>query len=148
VDANGTMLRMRALHVMGHSSARIAAAIGAPEAVIQRIVRGDAQTVTPALRDAITGVYDRWWDKRAPARTRAQRTAAARARRRAQAAGWCAPAALDDDLLDQPGYQPPHRWRPATGTGTAAPPCTTHPGTDRTTTSQTRGAQASLGGYR
>jgi hypothetical protein len=120
VDANGTMLRLRALHVMGHGSARIASAIGAPEAVIQRIARGDAKTVTPALRDAITSVYDHWWDKRAPARTQAQRTAAGRARRRAQAAGWCAPAALDDDLLDRPGYQPPHRWRPATGTGTAA----------------------------
>jgi len=142
VDAGGTMLRLRALQVMGHSSARIAAAIGAREAVIQRIARGDAQTVTPALRDAITGVYDRWWDKRAPARTPAQRTAAGRARRRAQAAGWCAPAALDDDLLDRPGYQPSCRWRPATGTGTATPPRTPHPGTDPMTTSGIRGAQA------
>jgi hypothetical protein len=120
VDANGTTLRVRALHVMGHGSARIACAIGAPEAVIQRIARGDAKTVTAALRDQITSVYDRWWDKRAPGHTKTQRTAAGRARRRAQAAGWCAPAALDDDLLDQPGYQPPCGWRPATGTGTAA----------------------------
>jgi hypothetical protein len=120
VDANGTMLRLRALHVMGHSAARIAIAIGAREAVIQRIARGDAKTVPPALRDAITRLYDRWWDKRAPGRTKAQRTAAGRARRRAQRAGWCAPAALDDDLLDRPGYQPPCGWRPATGTGTAS----------------------------
>jgi hypothetical protein len=141
-DANGTTLRLRALHVMGHGCARIAAAIGVPEAVIQRIVRGDARTVTPAVRDAITGVYDRWWDKRAPARTQAERAAAGRARRRAQAAGWCAPAALDDDLLDRPGYQPSRGWRPATGTGTATHPRTPHPARDPTTTSEIRGAQA------
>jgi hypothetical protein len=135
VDAGGTMLRLRALQVMGHGCARIAAAVGAPEAVIQRIARGDAKTVTPALRAAITSLYDRWWDKRAPARTRAQRTAAARARRRAQAVGWCPPAALDDDLLDHPGYHPPCRWRPATGTRTAPESRTPHPGKDGMTTS-------------
>jgi hypothetical protein len=151
-DANGTMLRLRALHVMGHSAARIASAIGVPEAVIQRIVRGDAQTVTTALRDAITGAYDCWWDKRAPARTQAERAAAGRARRRAQAAGWCAPVALDDDLLDRPGYHPSCRWRPATGTGTATHSRSTHPGRDPTTTSETGGfqarGQASPGGCR
>ena len=32
---------------------------------------------------------------------------------------WCAPAALDDDLLDIPGYRPEYGWKPATGTGVA-----------------------------
>jgi transcriptional regulator with XRE-family HTH domain len=122
VDAGGTMLRLRALHVMGHGSARIARAIGASEPAIQRIVRGHAKTVSPALRDAVAQIYDRWWDKQAPQHTRAERAAANAARRHARRADWCAGAALDDDQLDQPGYQPPHGWRPVRGTGVAGPP--------------------------
>ena len=80
LDAGGTRLRLRALHVMGHGSARIA---------------------------------------RAPERTRAERAAAARARRRAAAGNWCAAAALNDHKLDTPGYRPRAGYRPATGTGVA-----------------------------
>jgi hypothetical protein len=119
LDAGGTRLRLRALHVMGHSSARIARALGIREMTIRRIVRGDASSVSPQLRDAVTDLYDAWWDKRAPERTRAERAAATLARRRAIAGNWCAPAALDDDKLDTPGYRPRSRWRPATGTGVA-----------------------------
>jgi len=119
LDAGGTRLRLRALHVMGHSSARIARALGVREETIQRLARGDASTISPQLRDAITDLYDAWWDKRAPERTRAERAAAAIARRRASAGNWCAAAALDDDQLDTPGYRPRTRYRPARGTGTA-----------------------------
>jgi hypothetical protein len=119
VDAGGTRLRLRALHVMGHGSARIARAVGVRELTIRRLVRGDATTVSPHLRDTITDLYDAWWDKRAPERTRAERAAATAARQRASVGNWCAAAALDDDLLDVPGYRPRSRWRPATGTGVA-----------------------------
>ncbi len=119
LDAGGTRLRLRALHVMGHGSARIGRALGAREETIQRLVRGDARTISPPLRDAIADLYDAWWDKRAPERTRAERAAAARARRRAIAGTWCAGAALDDDQLDVPGYRPRTGYRPATGTGVA-----------------------------
>ena len=119
LDAGGTRLRLRALHVMGHGSARIARALGIREMTIRRIVRGDASSVSPQLRDAVTDLYDAWWDKRAPERTRAERAAATLARRHAIAGNWCAPAALDDDKLDTPGYRPRSRWRPATGTGVA-----------------------------
>jgi hypothetical protein len=100
LDAGGTRLRLRALHVMGHGSARIARALGVREETIQQLVRGDARTISPQLRDAVTGLYDAWWDKRAPERTRAERAGATAARRRAIAGNWCAGAALDDDLLD------------------------------------------------
>ena len=120
MDAGGTRLRLRALHVMGHGSARLARALGASEDTIQRLVRGDARTVSPQLRDAVADLYDAWWDKRAPERTRAERAAAARARRRAAAGNWCAGAALNDDQLDIPGYRPRAGYRPATGTGVAA----------------------------
>jgi hypothetical protein len=113
------MLRLRALQVMGHSSARIARATGTSDQVIQRIVRGHTKTVTPALRDAVAWIYDAWWDKRPPGRTRAERAAATATCRRAIAGNWCAGAALDDDQLDVPGYQPAHGWKAATGTGTA-----------------------------
>jgi hypothetical protein len=118
VDAGGTRLRLRALHVMGHDCTRIARATRTSGQALQKITRGDTATVTPRLRDAVTAVYDAWWDKRAPTRTRTERAAAA-ARRRAQAGNWCAAAALDDDQLDVPGYQPEQGWRPATGAGTA-----------------------------
>ena len=119
LDAGGTRLRLRALHVMGHGSARIARAAGVREMTIRALVRGDARTISPQLRDTITAVYDAWWDKRAPERTRAERGAATTARKRAIAGNWCAAAALDDDQLDTPGYRPRHGWKPATGTGTA-----------------------------
>ena len=119
LDAGGTRLRLRALHVMGHGSARIARATGVHPVTIRKLVRGDAPTVSQHLRDAIAGLYDAWWDKRAPECTRFERAAATAARKRAIAGNWCAPAALDDDQLDTPGYQPEYGWKPATGTGVA-----------------------------
>jgi transcriptional regulator with XRE-family HTH domain len=119
VDAGGTRLRLRALHVMGHGSARIARALGIREATIRDITRGNAPTVSSNLRDQVTDLYDAWWDKRAPERTRAERGAATAARRRAIAGNWCAGAGLDDDELDTPGYKPRSNWKPAAGTGIA-----------------------------
>ena len=89
LDAGGTRLRLRALHVMGHGSARIARAAGVHPVTIRKLVRGDARTVSPQLRTAIIAVYDVWWDKRAPTRTRCERAAATAARKRAIAGNWC-----------------------------------------------------------
>ncbi len=114
VDAGGTRLRLRALHVMGHGSARLARAIGRNEQVIQRIVRGDASTVSHALRDAVARLYDAWWDKRPPERTRAERAAASAARRRARNGNWCAPA--------WPRRRPARRPRLSAATRLAARP--------------------------
>ncbi len=119
VDAGGARLRLRALHVMGHGSARIARALGVREATIRRLVRGDARTVSAQLRDTIAALYDAWWNKRAPVRTRFERAAATAARRKAIAGNWCAGAGLDDDELDTPGYRPASGWKHATGTGVA-----------------------------
>ena len=129
LDATGTRLRLRALHVMGHDSDRIARATGISSKTIRKLVRGDARTVSPQLRTAVIAVYEAWWDKRAPARTRFERGTATAARKRAIAGNWCAAAALDDDLLDTPGYRPKAGWKPATGTGTAPdirPPAPPH----------------------
>jgi len=120
LDATGTRLRLRALHVMGHDADRIARASGISSKTIRKLIRGDAHTVSPQLRDTIADLYDMWWDKRAPGRTRFERAAATAARRQAIAGNWCAAAALDDDLLDTPGYRPSHDWKPASGTGAAS----------------------------
>src|ERR1019366_7027184 len=119
VDAGGTRLRLRALAVMGHRSARSPRAAGVSEQAIQRLARGDAKTISPRLRDAVAAVYDAWWDKRAPERTRSERAASSAARRRAIHGNWCAGAGLDDDQLDIPGYRPAYGWRPARGTSVA-----------------------------
>src|SRR5713101_4261482 len=47
LDAGGTRLRLRALHVMGHGSARIARALGVRETAVSQLVRGDARTIRP-----------------------------------------------------------------------------------------------------
>src|SRR6516162_771171 len=62
LDATGTRLRLRALHVMGHGSARIARATGVSDKTIRQLVRGDARTVSQQLRDTIADLYDAWWD--------------------------------------------------------------------------------------
>jgi plasmid maintenance system antidote protein VapI len=119
LDAGGTRLRLRALQVMGHGSARVARAIGVREQVIQKITRGDVRTVRPQLRDAVARIYDAWWNRRAPERTRYERAAASAARRRAVRGNWCPGAGLDEDELDVPGYRPAAGWRLARGTGVA-----------------------------
>jgi hypothetical protein len=119
VEAGGTRLRLRALHVMGHGPIRLARAAGASEKTIRALIDGQAHTVSAQLRDSVIAVYDQWWDKRAPERTPSERAAASLARRRAIRGNWCAAAALDDDELDTPGYKPAWGWRPASGTGIA-----------------------------
>src|SRR5580704_565232 len=61
LDAGGTRLRLRALHVMGHGSARIGRALGIREMTILTLVRGSATTISPRLRNAIADLYDAWW---------------------------------------------------------------------------------------
>ncbi len=120
MDANGTAWRMRSLIAMGHDATRIARALEVAPHVIQRVIRGDRQTVTVAFHLLACQLWDAWWDKTPPGRTAAERRAAVRARHQAKRHGWPAAAGLDEDLLDRPGYRPCCRYRPATGTGVAA----------------------------
>jgi hypothetical protein len=119
VDANGTMWRLRSLTAMGHDATRIARALGTHPVYIHRVIHGRARTVPAELRDDVIAVWDAWWDKTPPADSPARRRAAARARHLAEVNGWPTAAGLDEDQLDQPGYRPWCRYRPATGTGTA-----------------------------
>jgi hypothetical protein len=115
----GTMWRLRALVAMGHTCTRMAAAIGVPAGTLRRIVRGDALTVSPELRQAVIDLFDAWWDKTPPQRTRQEMLAADGALKRAAVNDWPCPAGLDEDEFDRPGYQPQCGWRQACGTGVA-----------------------------
>jgi hypothetical protein len=126
-SADGTMWGLRALIAMGHTCSRMAAATGIPPATLRRIVRGESLTVSPAVRQAVTALFDAWWDKTPPQRTRREQLAAGSARKRAALNDWPCPAGIDEDELDQPGYQPQCGWRHARGTGTADE----HPFTER-----------------
>lgn len=119
VDSGGTMWRLRSLVAMGHDATRIARALGVRPQTVQKILRGDADTVNPQLRNRASQLWDTWWDKRPPEQTRTQRRNAAAARRQAERLDWCPPLGLDEDDLDEPGYRPYSRYRAATGTGTA-----------------------------
>ncbi len=119
LDAGGTTWRLRSLIAMGHDSTRIARAMNVRPHTIQKLVRGEAATVSPEIRDLACQLWDAWWDKRPPEATRSQRRAAAAARRRAERSGWPAAAGLNEDELDEPGYRPFCRYRPAEGTGIA-----------------------------
>jgi hypothetical protein len=118
-SAGGTMWRLRALVAMGHSCSRMAAATGITPATLRRIVRGEAVTITPDRQQLVITLFDTWWDKTPPRHTRQEKLAVASALRRAALHGWPCPAGLDEDALDQPGYQPHCGWLPATGTGAA-----------------------------
>jgi hypothetical protein len=128
-DATGAMWRLRSLVAMGHDSARIARALGVAPARVRRVVRGQARTITCGFQAGVGQLWDAWWDKTPPRRTPAERRAAAQALRQAACHDWPAGAGLDEDLLDEPGYRPWCRYRPATGTGTAPdfPPARPHP---------------------
>jgi hypothetical protein len=120
LDAGGTTWRLRSLIAMGHDASRIARALNVRSKVIQQLVRGDTTTVSSEFRDLACQLWNAWWDKRPPETTRSQRRAASAARRRAERNNWPAAAGLDEDELDEPGYRPFSRYRPATGTSTAA----------------------------
>ena len=118
--ASGARWRLRSLVAMGHATGRIATALGASPHIIAALIRGERATITTALHHDITRLYDAWWDKQPPRRTPQEKTAACKALQRAARRDWPCPAALDEDELDLPGYQPAARWRYATGTGIAA----------------------------
>jgi len=120
LDAGGTTWRLRSLVAMGHDCSRIARALNARPETIRKLVRGDTATVSAEFGDLACQLWNAWWDKRPPERTGSERRAASSARRRAERHCWPAAAALNEDELDEPGYRPFSRYRPATGTAIAA----------------------------
>jgi hypothetical protein len=119
VPATGAQRHVRGLVAMGHSYSRISRALGCHFETVQRLARGDVATVPAPLRADVTRLYEAWWDKRPPERTKGERSAAEASRQRAAQAGWCTGAGLDDARIDDPSYVPQASWRRAEGTGIA-----------------------------
>src|ERR1022692_264931 len=119
VHAGGATWRLRSLLAMGHGAARISRALGAHPETVQKLVRGTTPTVSPELAGQVRALWEAWWDRTPPRRTRADRTAASAALRRAARNDWPCPLGLDEDEIDDPGYRPLCGWRPALGRGVA-----------------------------
>ena len=119
VHANGAKWRLRSLMAMGHSPARISRAMGIEHRTVMRIISGDVRYLSAAVFSLVDALWEAWWDKRPPARTRAERFSRNWALKRAQAENWPTPVNLDEDVLDTPGYRPMAHWHPATGVGVA-----------------------------
>jgi hypothetical protein len=113
------MWRLRSLVAMGHDGTRIARVLHVHPSLVRRVLRGQSRTVTCQFQAVCCQLWDAWWDKTPSRRTPAERRAIAYALRQAACHDWPAAAGLDEDLLDEPGYRPWCRYRPAAGTGTA-----------------------------
>lgn len=104
VPAHGTVLRMRALVALGWSQSKLADRLG-----IQRsnftLATGQWE-VTARHARAAAALYEELSMTLPPTATHRDRIAASRARNYANARGWLAPLALDDERLDDPGYEP------------------------------------------
>lgn len=117
--AAGSALRLEALATLGWSFAVIGERLGMDAMVMLRVRR--QPNILRAKADAIAAVYDELWDTHAPTTTRAERISAVRTVRFAERHGFLPPMALDDDLLDTPGYRPVM----PTGGGWELQPCGT-----------------------
>jgi hypothetical protein len=118
-DATGARRRLRALTAMGHPAVSLAHRLDVPPSTVRAVIGGRSATVTAAMHAAVCELYEQIWDLRPFERTSAERRAAAAARTRAACHGWPPPMGLDDNRLDDPGYEPRTRWHPGTGTGVA-----------------------------
>ena len=124
-SAAGSVRRLQALIAIGHCEARLASLLRHYEALesegdVARLVTppgGARVTVSRGTHDAICRLYDDLWDQPPPEDNPAERAAATAARALARQRDWPTPAALDDDLIDDPAYQPQGGWLPATLAG-------------------------------
>ena len=98
VDATGSRRRLQALAVNGYSTRYLAGRLGHKHAAtVQDIASGKTPTVRYRTMDAIRDLYEQLWDR--PGGN-------ARSASIARAKGWLPALAWDDDVIDDPGYQP------------------------------------------
>jgi hypothetical protein len=119
-DANGSMWRLRSLVAMGHSGRRLARALGMREDRVRRLLRGQTKIIDRRTFLNVYYLFEAWWDKRPPARTRTEKAAITIAYQTAARNRWPTPANLDEPELDrEPGYRPKPGWKHGTGVGIA-----------------------------
>lgn len=113
--ALGARRRLRALAARSWTPGAIESQTGMPAALISHWTEGRG-TISPDLADAITGVFNRLWDRDPPDATAEERRAAEKARARAVTGRWAPPLAWDDDKIDLPDGKPELGWRPTSRT--------------------------------
>lgn len=104
VDSTGTRRRLQALVHQGWSVNQLAAHADTDRQRLDGALHG--RDVTKTTADTVAALYDRLWDTEPPRATRGEKTAYARARNIAAAAGWVGPLAWDDESIDDPAATP------------------------------------------
>jgi hypothetical protein len=102
VPAVGARRRLQALMVLGHSQNELAAYLGRQPGGSLGPLLWDPKrlTCTREVHDRVIAAYELLWDKPGTG------SRAKVVRVRALARGWVPPLALDDDLIDDPTYDP------------------------------------------
>lgn len=103
VPAHGSVLRVRALVALGWSQSKLAARLGIDRGNFH--LTGTMYT-TARTATAVRTLYAELSMTRPPETNQRERIAASRSRNYAANLGWLPPLALDDDRLDDPGYEP------------------------------------------
>jgi uncharacterized protein YoaH (UPF0181 family) len=94
----GAVLRLRALQGIGHSLRDLARMLGyAGPGALGPLVYGQRQRISQQRHERVKELYDRLWNT--PGSSDRARAHAARQR-------WPLPLDLDDDLIDDPAYEP------------------------------------------
>lgn len=113
VPSIGAVRRLQALVAIGWSQSKIARRLGMA-GNLGLIVHGHRPEITVAHDKAIRALYAEWSMQLPPANEWRDKIAAARSRHYAEAHGWLAPLAWDDEALDDAdatplaaGYEPP-----------------------------------------
>jgi len=111
VTGTGARRRVTALFYNGWSPAALAAESGLPGAVF-RYRPDDLDRARKGTLEAVSGLYERLWDKPPPERTEDERSAAEVFREHSRIVGHAPPMAYDDDTIDLPeGKADPKVWR-------------------------------------
>lgn len=99
MPSSGAVLRLRALQAVGWPITTLAQHLGySSKCSLGPLLYGEGRkSITVARHRRIVALYDELWDQPGPS---------IRSARRAQRKGWPLPLDLDDDLIDDPSYQP------------------------------------------
>ena len=100
-SANGSKWRLRSLVAMGHSGRRMALALGISEDRVHRLLNDKVAEIDGHTFWLVHSLWEAWWDKRPPARSRAEKAAITVAYQRAARKRWPTPANLDEEDLDR-----------------------------------------------
>jgi hypothetical protein len=98
VSSSGAVLRLRALQGIGHSMRDLSLMLGyADRGALGQLIYGTRARITVGRHQRIKELYDRLWNTPGTS---------LRSVNRARSMGWPLPLDLDDDLIDDPDYQP------------------------------------------